>query len=924
MEDYLAILRLDPELQAEYPGTIKDRLFEASYNHLDDQKSCMQLGCSGELVSRSRLENAEAISPAVHFGLMASGDLVMKSGEDRDRIAAAEGVIGFEMEGAGVWDSFPCIVVKAACDYADSHKSKDWQRYAAATAAACAKALLSFWVPSPSADNLRSVQSNESDLSPDKRIRMPLPEGASSDRESRDHPVFLVPFSKNPIFVGRDEALAKLRSLFFERNQRKVALLGLGGIGKTQIALQFAFLLKQNKPDYSIFWLPAYSMASFEQECAKFVKTLGIRCSDGEDAREVVRQYLNSEDSGSWFLIVDNADDINVFRRSTTSGGGILAFLPTNNDNGCILLTTRSKEVAVALARKEIMKLPHMGFEDASDLLEKSLIDDNGPRNDQAVAKLLNALSFHPLAISQAAAYMNTYEASIEEYSRLLSDRDERSMVELLEQGHDDDTYYHSSQSAVATTWIMSFDRIRRSDPAAAKILSFMAFIEPKSIPRSILPSLETEQQSTHALGTLLGHGFLTQREGDRDTMFDMHSLVHLATRRWNEKEGRGKEMQLMSLARVAEVFPTDDWENREVWRQYLPHALRLLTSMGDAENDDVCKLGFWVGRCLCIDGRPKEAVARLEPVVAITVKTLAEDDPHRLESQHALADAYRGNGQKEKAIELLENIVAIREKILVEDHPHLLTSQHELAVTYLLDSQRQKAIELLAHVVATRERVLAENHLHRLTSQDELTIARLIERQRKKAIQLLEHVVRTREKVLEEGHPHRLTSQQELARAYLAEGQKKKAVELLKHVVAIRENTLAEDHPNRLTSQYELARAYLAEGLKQKAVKLLEHIVATRNKALAEDHPHRLGSQQELAGAYLAQGKKRKATKLLEHVVAIREKTLRENHPHRLGSQQELAIAYLANGQRQKAIELLEHMVATREKTLAENTQVD
>jgi nucleoside phosphorylase len=93
--------------------------------------------------------------PAVHFGLMASGNSVMKSGEDRDRIAAQEDVIAFEMEGAGVWDSFPCIVIKGACDYSDSHKSKDWQQYAAAVAAACTKAFLSFWAPSPTQGSLQ-------------------------------------------------------------------------------------------------------------------------------------------------------------------------------------------------------------------------------------------------------------------------------------------------------------------------------------------------------------------------------------------------------------------------------------------------------------------------------------------------------------------------------------------------------------------------------------------------------------------------------------------------------------------------------------------------------------------------------------------------------------------------------------------------
>lgn len=73
----------------------------------------------------------------------------MESGVDRDRISRQKKIVAFEMEGAGVWDSFPCVVIKGACDYADSHKAKEWQPYAAATAAACMKAFLSYWeVPS--------------------------------------------------------------------------------------------------------------------------------------------------------------------------------------------------------------------------------------------------------------------------------------------------------------------------------------------------------------------------------------------------------------------------------------------------------------------------------------------------------------------------------------------------------------------------------------------------------------------------------------------------------------------------------------------------------------------------------------------------------------------------------------------------------
>ncbi len=146
---YMEVLRVqgEPELAAAYPGATQDKLFEATYRHVRDGMSCQECACNGKLVPRARLEPCDG-QPAVHFGLMASGDTVMKSGKDRDAIAQRSGVIGFEMEGAAVWDILPCVVIKGACDYADSHKNDVWQRYAAATAAACMKAFLDRWVPS--------------------------------------------------------------------------------------------------------------------------------------------------------------------------------------------------------------------------------------------------------------------------------------------------------------------------------------------------------------------------------------------------------------------------------------------------------------------------------------------------------------------------------------------------------------------------------------------------------------------------------------------------------------------------------------------------------------------------------------------------------------------------------------------------------
>ncbi|KAL3486684.1 nucleoside phosphorylase domain-containing protein [Aspergillus germanicus] len=128
-----------------YPAVEHDRLFPSSTRHTDisgASNSCDRAGCQGKLVQRARLDTQNTPRPRVHNGRIASGDTVMKSAEHRDQMARTFGIVGFEMEGAGVCNSLSCLIIKGACDYADSHKNKIWQDYAAASAAACAKGLL--------------------------------------------------------------------------------------------------------------------------------------------------------------------------------------------------------------------------------------------------------------------------------------------------------------------------------------------------------------------------------------------------------------------------------------------------------------------------------------------------------------------------------------------------------------------------------------------------------------------------------------------------------------------------------------------------------------------------------------------------------------------------------------------------------------
>jgi tetratricopeptide (TPR) repeat protein len=611
-----------------------------------------------------------------------------------------------------------------------------------------------------------------------------------------------------------------------------------------------------------------------------------------EDVKQLVKQHLSNKAVGKWLLIIDNADDTNLVF-GTGKLEGIADFLP-QSENGLILFTTRYQEVAVLLECRDIIEVEEMTQKEAISFLKNCLAQNSHARkqmlnNDTAAIELLEELTYLPLAIAQAAAYLNRNKTlSISGYLRLLQNT-EQDFISLLSHEFRDSTRYHDKKTAnaVAKTWLVSFDQIRAHDTIAAGLLSFISCIEPKAIPRSILPAVQPEERMIRAIGTLCGYSFLAKR-GDVE-MYDTHRLVHVAIGIWVEQCGSSADTVKEAIQHVSEVFPYAMYSNQAICREYLTHALQLLQGKLGENLEEKYTLAFKVGQFLYNEGRIQEAVRWFEASHQWMRNNLVDDHPSRLASQHELASAYQADGQIKKAVNLLEHVVTVESRVLAEDHPNQLASQHALSVAYQADGQIKKAVNLLELVVAVESRVLAEDHPDQLASQHALSVAYQADGQIKKAVNLLELVVTVQSQVLAEDHPSRLASQHELSIAYRADGQIKKAVDLLEHVVIVQSQVLAEDHPSRLASQHELASAYEADGQVKKAGSLLEYVVTVRSQVLAEDHPSRLASQHALSVAYRVDGQIKKAVDLLEHVVAVRSKTLWPDHFDRLNSENAL-----------------------------------
>src|ERR1051326_1615722 len=384
---------------------------------------------------------------------------------------------------------------------------------------------------------------------------------------------FYLPFLRNRQFVGRSAELDTLkRKLLVDKDCQKMAISGLGGIGKTQVALEFAYHVKERCQEFSIFWVQALSMETFEQGCMEVARALGLQQlrESEEDVRKVVQQWLCGKHVGKWLLIVDNADDLDLLR-GCEQAEGLLGFLPESED-GLTIFTTRHAGVAQHLVGSDVVEIEKMEAQETIDLLEKSLVQKRPPYNEEMVTNLLTELDYLPLAVIQAAAYINTNKSSIFEYLRLLKNT-EQDAIALMKTDFGDRTRYQNLPNAVAKVWTITFNEILERDQLAADILGFISCIEWRAIPYSILPKAESEARVAGAVGTLCAYSLVQRRD---DQKLDMHRLVHLATRIWISQNGGGAETSRAALKHLSEIFPSSDYTNRETWRSYLPHVARI------------------------------------------------------------------------------------------------------------------------------------------------------------------------------------------------------------------------------------------------------------------------------------------------------------------------------------------------------------
>ena len=849
--------------------------------------------------------------PKICFGLFASADTVVKSAKYRDELGQKHNAIGYEMEAAGIMNEGPCIVIKGVSDYADLHKSKEWQPYAAATAASTFKAALELLPPSNHTPSLSERKHGV------KRSRM----------QQTHNPIYHIPFARNRHFQGREATIKLLQDMLFsESGFQCAALHGLGGIGKSQVALEIAYWVKEtyqddDEGDCSVLWIPASSLSLFEQACTKIVKQIPWCRNASADAKAVLKEYLTSEASGRWLIILDNADDSNLIFGSDedSEASGLMDLLP-QSELGSILITTRNKGVAIQAAVNNVVGLAEMHYSEAicvfqSPLMRRELLGDTA-----SIAMLINFVGGIPLAITQAIAYINTTQITIEQYLHFLEDVSDDKKLKILFQKSHEAARYDPTQSSVAATWLLSFKRITAIDANAGGLLLFLACIEPKAIPGSLLPVSETEEQHTRALATLMNYSFLTLRD---ECMYEMHVLVHMAVRQWAGTQ-RLNEARREALKHLAVVFPAGDSNNLQLRQTYFPHALKLIEEMSgpDLDGESFLELKLRLGETAVNDGRVVQAISILESVVTGLRKTELKE--LFLAAEHQLARAYIDNGKAKEGLTLQQRIVEVRRELPESDMVRLRAEQC-LALILRENGLYKESIQLAEETVSQMKLVVDTEDFDLLRAQTNLGGTYYYVNNFPKSVSTLEHVAQIRGKICPPDDHLLLETQNCLLVVYGYQGQFHKMQNLARNVLTICKDTLSDDHPDLMRAYFHYGKATLLQGEILEGLQQLELCVKLYRKAsVPESHILFLQAKLALAEAYDSNGQIAEAIQVQESVVQTSINSRPRNETRHIMERMVLARLYIVDGQVKEAIRMLtEEIIPSAQNSLVEDNML-
>nr|POE94467.1 vegetative incompatibility protein het-e-1 [Quercus suber] len=727
------------------------------------------------------------------------------------------------------------------------------------------------------------------------------------------------------LFTGREDQLKSLeQSLSHPENHQRIAICGLGGCGKSAIALEFAYRAMSADPGHLVFWVPAISHQSFElayREIGNLLRVPGIT-EENADVKKLVKENLNSHNDRTWLMIVDNADDIDILMQcigDQPASARLYDYLPCSG-RGKVLFTTRSKKAAESLAPSNVLELQDMGEAEAKQLLSQRITKKSLLHNNENVTELLEALTCLPLAIVQAAAFINTNDVSLSVYLSMLHETE--TSAELFGEHFEDHTRYREMDSTVAKTWYVSFSQIRRHDTLAVEYLSFMACIDRISIPQSLLPSGSSRLRHLKAIGTLKAYAFITERqhtlqEIEDESFFDMHRLVHVALAWWLDDQTERAIWTAQAAARLEKLIPYEGHSKRKLVTTYLPHAVHVVQGEGALDQGVRASLSDRIGRCQDSLGQYAEAVVTQVRTLEIRKTLLGPEHPTTLRSMCTLASVLWKQGKYHEAAAMDRQTLARREKVLGSEHPDTLMSMNNLASVLCQQGKYEEAEAMNRQTLELKEKVLGPGNLETLTSMGNLALVLKGQGKYEEAEAMNRQTLARRKTLLGPEDPHTLMSISNLAAGLNEQGKYEEAEAMHRQTLAQKETVLGPEHPDTLASMANLGLVLDNQGKYEEAEAINRQTLARTETVLGPEHPSTLVIMNNLASVLANQGKYEEAEGLYRQTLARREMVFEPEDFETLTSMGNLALVLYDQGKYEEAEAMNRQTLARTETVL-------
>jgi hypothetical protein len=671
---------------------------------------------------------------------------------------------------------------------------------------------------------------------------------------------------RNPGFVGRDAMLVQLRERLRSGGTAVVqALHGLGGVGKTQVAIEYAY--RYAGAYKLVWWVSAEETSLIGEQYAALATQLDVAPPhvDTVSAVGALRAYLRGHDR--WLLVLDNAESPQKLREWLPAGPGHTVITSRNPSWGELAARV---EIDV-LSRPESVELIHV----------------SRPGVEEAEAdQLAEALGDLPLALAQAAGFLAETGMPVDHYLQLLTTRTEELLDQSPPQSH-----LHSLAAAIR----ISTDRLAEVDPAALALVRIGAFLAPEPIPADILThpirTVDCDQPpELKALTATVTSPVAAHRSLGRVASYGLARITN-----------RGIQLHRLTQAILGDQLPAnyttayrsyaqallvaaDPGNEREPanwprWAQILPHL--LATDPATSPTPDLRDLACRAAMYLWSRGDIHLARDLAEYLYRQWRGHLGPDDRHVLEAAGSLVRALTDIGSCPQARQLGEDTLTRCRRVLGDDHFVTLTVAHHFASCLDDVGAFEQARQLNADTLGRRRRALGNEHI-------------LVEQ-----------------------------SAQNLGRNLRESGEVETARQLHEDLFAYRRRTHGDDHPSTIKTLTELGLDLRALGQIDEARRLHEDCLVRARRVLGDDHMWTIGFAADLAGDLNALGEHEAARQLSADTLARARRVLGHESHCTIEAANELATALLALGQLEAAHQLSEDTLTRAQRNFVDHPRV-